>query len=127
MDFPVMSRFILGSSSLTQLTCRFNGRTVQPLGACPPPGCDEPTSRVNSIITNGTDYIFILSKSNRSWRIIAYAICFIFRLYETSLYGVITQFHHKFIDIFTNSVVCEVYFYDHFLLCASNHDAKLSR
>ena len=29
----------------TQLACRFNGRTAQPLGPSPAPGCDEPTSR----------------------------------------------------------------------------------
>ena len=30
---------------LFQLTYRFNGRQVQPLGAPTPPGCDEPTTR----------------------------------------------------------------------------------
>ena len=29
----------------TQLACRFNGRTAQPLGPTTAPGCDEPTSR----------------------------------------------------------------------------------
>ena len=29
----------------TQLACHFNGRTAQPLGPSPAPGCDEPTSR----------------------------------------------------------------------------------
>ena len=29
----------------TQLTYRFHGRTAQPLGPTPAPGCDEPTSR----------------------------------------------------------------------------------
>ena len=29
----------------TQLACRFHWRTAKPLGASPPPGCDEPTSR----------------------------------------------------------------------------------
>src|SRR5699024_12269619 len=33
------------SSDLTQLACRFNGRTAQPLGPTTAPGCDEPTSR----------------------------------------------------------------------------------
>src|SRR6266702_4062279 len=31
---------------LTQLAYRFNGRTAQPLGPTPAPGCDEPTSHV---------------------------------------------------------------------------------
>jgi len=42
----------------TQLTCRFNGRTAQPLGPSPAPGCDEPTSRCqtgSSMWTLGPD------------------------------------------------------------------------
>ena len=42
----------------TQLTCRFYGRTVQPLGRTTAPGCDEPTSRCQtspSIWTLGGD------------------------------------------------------------------------
>ena len=42
----------------TQLACRFNGRTAQPLGPSPAPGCDEPTSRCQtapSIWTLGRD------------------------------------------------------------------------
>jgi len=42
----------------TQLACRFNGRTAQPLGPAPAPGCDEPTSRCQtapSIWTLGRD------------------------------------------------------------------------
>src|SRR5699024_5504224 len=42
----------------TQLACRFNGRTAQPLGPTPAPGCDEPTSRcqtIPSIRTLGED------------------------------------------------------------------------
>src|SRR5699024_12388681 len=41
-----------------QLACRFNGRTAQPLGPTPAPGCDEPTSRcqtIPSIWTLGED------------------------------------------------------------------------
>ncbi len=39
-------------------TGRFNGRTAQPLGPAPAPGCDEPTSRcqtIPSIWTLGED------------------------------------------------------------------------
>jgi len=42
----------------TQLTYHFNWRTAKPLGASPPPGCDEPTSRCQtlpSIWTLGQD------------------------------------------------------------------------
>ena len=42
----------------TQLTCRFHGRTAQPLGRTTAPGCDEPTSRCQtspSIWTLGRD------------------------------------------------------------------------
>ena len=33
----------------TQLAYRFNWRTARPLGASPPPGCDEPTSRFRQV------------------------------------------------------------------------------
>ena len=33
----------------TQLTYHFNGRTAQPLGPASAPGCDEPTSRCQTI------------------------------------------------------------------------------
>src|SRR3954462_12746567 len=33
----------------TQLAYRFNGRTAQPLGPPPAPGCDEPTSRCQTL------------------------------------------------------------------------------
>jgi len=36
-------------SRRTQLAYRFNGRTAQPLGPSPAPGCDEPTSRCQTI------------------------------------------------------------------------------
>src|ERR1041384_4203792 len=42
----------------TQLGYRFNGRTARPLGPAPAPGCDEPTSRCQtlpSIWTLGKD------------------------------------------------------------------------
>ena len=42
----------------TQLAYRFHGRTAQPLGPTPAPGCDEPTSRCQtmpSIWTLGQD------------------------------------------------------------------------
>src|SRR5690606_38274078 len=42
----------------TQLAYRFNGRTPQPWGPTPAPGCDEPTSRcqtIPSIWTLGED------------------------------------------------------------------------
>ena len=34
----------------TQLACHFNGRTAQPLGPSPAPGCDEPTSRCQTSV-----------------------------------------------------------------------------
>lgn len=37
-----------------QLTYRFNGRPVQPLGASPPPGCDEPTTRYQATPSMGS-------------------------------------------------------------------------
>jgi len=42
----------------TQLAYHFNRRTAGPLGASPPPGCDEPTSRcqtASSLWTLGGD------------------------------------------------------------------------
>src|SRR3989338_10876706 len=58
-----MSRFLLGSQTFTQLAYRFNWRTAKPLGASSPPGCDEPTSLSNSMLSHGPDYIFILPRT----------------------------------------------------------------
>lgn len=59
--FTVMSRFMLGSCSLTQLAYRFNGRTAQPLEASSPPGYGEPTSLSNFLLLpRGSDYTFTL-------------------------------------------------------------------
>ena len=42
---PTTDRDRTVSRRSTQLACHFNGRTAQPLGPSPAPGCDEPTSR----------------------------------------------------------------------------------
>ena len=65
-DSSVMSRFKLGSLSLTQLAYRFNWRTAKPLAPASAPGYDEPTSLFTLssnrylLLPEGLDYTFIL-------------------------------------------------------------------